>query len=155
MSMEKLIKEKEKVEARIAKLKAMKIETPEIDGFGETMLTSLETIPELLPAAFLPAMLGIELYMDAMESETKGGRIAMCALSTPLAVPCIALTAVLAAPIAAIALPTGAVMGGVNSARIAATKKREKKIPEALAKLEARKEVLEKEIEKEKQQTKR
>lgn len=155
MSMEKLIKEKEKVEAKIAKLKAMNLEGPEIDGFGDTMLSSLEAVPELLPAAFLPAVLGIEMYMDAMESETKAGRIAMCALSTPLAVPCIALTAVLAAPVAIVAIPTGAVMGGVNSARIATAKKRVKKMPEALAKLEAKKEALEKEIEQEKQQTKR
>lgn len=150
MSIEKLTKEKQRIEEKIQKLQSMSETRDKIEGFGDTMLSSLEFIPEVLPAAFLPAMLGIEMYMDAMESETKGQRIAICALSTPLAVPSIALTAVLAAPIAVIALPTGAVMGGVNSARKAAMKKRIEKMPQALAKLEEKKAAIEREIEKEK-----
>ena len=155
MSIEKLTKEKQKIEERIKKLQSLEEKSKNIEGFGETMLTSLEAIPELLPAAFLPALLGIELYSDAMEYEKKGQRIAMCALSTPLAVPSFALTAILAAPVAIVAIPTGAVMGGVNSARKASIKKRIEKLPEAISKLEEKKAAIEKEIEKEKLTTKR
>lgn len=150
MSMEKLLKEKEKIDAQIEKIQAMSPEKTENTEFADAMLNGLEAVPEMLPAAFLPAMMGVELYADALESETVAKRVGMCALVTPLAVPCIALTAIVSLPVAAIAIPTSAVIGSVNTARVAAKNKRIDKMPKALEKLNEKKAKLEEQIELEK-----
>ena len=111
-------------------------------SFGYEFMENLETIPEMIPAAFLPALLGIDLYSDIIDDDklSKPARVAMMALASGLAVPCFLLTALLAAPVAAIAIPASAAFAGVKKAQQGIIERRIKKIPAAIEQLEAEKE---------------
>lgn len=149
MSLEELQKEREELDSKIAKLEGYvgKKEKKDI-LLGDYIGSGLEFIPEVLPVVLLPALMGFELYGEALECETLAGKIAMCALSTPLAVPCIGLSLILAAPFAIPTIALSAVMGGVQSTYAGAHNARLSKAEKKLKKLKAKREELEQEIQK-------
>ena len=103
------------------------------DCFGDTM----DFLVEVLPAALIPAMFGVEMISEISEAESKGAKVALTALSLPLVIPSFALSALLCLPFAAITLPTSAVIEGVTVAR---HKKSNKRIKKAMKRLDELKE---------------
>lgn len=147
MSLEELKTERAELDAKIAKLEGFlgKKDRKEI-LMGDFVAGGLEFIPEVLPVTLLPALLGFELYADALECDTLAGKIAMCALSTPLAVPCFALSLLLAAPFAIPSLAISTVMGGVQSTYAGAHNARLSKAEKKLKRLQEQREELDKKI---------
>ena len=148
MSLEDLTKELEEVEGKIEKLEGfLKVSKRKEYMIGDFLESGLAFVPEVLPVTLLPALLGIELYAETIDSDIPvAGKVAMCALATPIALPSIALSAVLALPFAVPALAMSAVMGGAQTTYAGAHNSRITKAEKKLEKLKLKRDELKKEI---------
>ena len=148
MSLEELKKESKELDYQIEKLEEFLGKKKEKEvSFGEYAINGIEVLPEILPAAFIPALMGAELYGEVIDSNlSTPKKVALCALNSVIAIPCFALTLIVTLPIAAITVPTSLIMGGVQSSHAAARNARVKKARNKLASLRERRKELDKEL---------
>ena len=148
MSLEELKQERKELDSQISKLEEFLGKKKEKDvSFGEYALSGIEILPEILPVAFLPALMGAELYGEVVDSDLPTPKkVALCALNSVIAVPCFALTLLLTLPLAAITVPTSLIMGGVQSSHAATRNARVKKARKKLSSLRERRKEIDKEL---------
>ena len=148
MTIEELRQERAMLDKKIAKLSKY-VETAKEEPIllPEYLASAIEFIPEVMIAALLPGMMGVEMYSEALDPENSlASKIALTTLFTPLALPCIALSLILVSPIAIPALAISSIVGGVQSTYAGTHNARIKKAKKKLKSLKAKRDELDSQI---------
>ena len=108
---------------------------------------AINIVPYELPALLYPAQMGRDLYEDCIDynSDSLVKQIVACAIATPIAIPLMTLSFTLSAPFVVSAIPTSAILGGIQAAQASAYNARTEKAQSKLESLKKEREKLSKE----------
>ena len=115
--------------------------------FSNYMDEAINIVPYELPALLYPAQMGRDLYEDCIDynSDSLVKQIVACAIATPIAIPLMTLSFTLSAPFVVSAIPTSAILGGIQAAQASAYNARTEKAQSKLESLKKEREKLSKE----------